>query len=281
MVEMQQTPTIALQIHGAQARIILMGRLLLCCFVLLRALPAWSDDADLARLFAQHRLNGTMVIAAQHGGQSFVHNPQRAAQRLPVASTFKIFNTLIALEEKVVSDKDTVLHWDGKQHAISDWNRDQTLASAFKVSCVWCYQQMAARIGAGTYRQYLHQAHYGELHEPFDSTRFWLDGSLQISAQEQIGFLRQIYQRQLPFSAHSYDTLRQIMLAEQTPAYRLYAKTGWASSVSPQVGWYVGYVETAKAVWFFATNIDIDDAAQLPLRLSLTRAALQAKGIIE
>ena len=258
-----------------------MSRLLLCCFILLRALPAWSDDATLARLFAQHQLSGTMVISTLNGGQSFVHNSKRAGQRLPVASTFKIFNTLIALEEKVVSEKNTVLHWDGKQHAITEWNRDQTLASAFKVSCVWCYQQMAAGIGADRYRHYLRQAHYGELREPFDHTRFWLDGSLQISAQEQISFLKQVYRRQLPFSAHSYDTLRQIMLAEQTPAYRLYAKTGWASSASPQVGWYVGYVETAKDVWFFATNIDLNDAAQLPLRLSLTRAALQAKGVID
>lgn len=258
-----------------------MFRFLLGCFILFVASPARSDDAALALLFAKHHVNGTLVISALRADQSYVHNPQRAAERLPVASTFKIFNSLIALEEKVVNDKGTVLHWDGKQREIADWNHDQTLASAFKVSCVWCYQQMAARIGADKYRQYLHQASYGELREPFDNTRFWLDGSLQVSAQEQIRFLKQVYQRQLPFSAHSYDTLRQIMLAEQTASYRLYAKTGWASSVSPQVGWYVGYVETGKEVWFFATNIDINDAAQLPLRLSLTRTALQTKGIIE
>lgn len=258
-----------------------MFRFLLCCFALFATSPAWSDDAALARLFAKHHASGTLVISALRGGQSFIHNPQRAAQRLPVASTFKIFNSLIALQEGVVSNQDSQLHWDGTQYAIADWNHDQTLASAFKVSCVWCYQQMAARIGADKYRQYLHQAHYGELREPFDSTRFWLDGSLQISAQEQIDFLKQVYQRQLPFSAHSYDTLRQIMLAEQTATYRLYAKTGWASSASPQVGWYVGYVETAKQVWFFATNLDISDASQLPLRLTLTREALQAKGILD
>ncbi len=258
-----------------------MFRFLLGCFILFVTSPARSDDAALALLFAKHHVNGTLVISALHADQSYVHNSQRAAERLPVASTFKIFNSLIALEEKVVNDKGTVLHWDGKQREIANWNHDQTLASAFKVSCVWCYQQMAARIGADKYRQYLHQASYGELREPFDHTRFWLDGSLQVSAQEQIRFLKQVYQRQLPFSTHSYDTLQQIMLAEQTATYRLYAKTGWATSVSPQVGWYVGYVETGKDVWFFATNIDINDAAQLPLRLSLTRAALQIKGVIE
>ena len=67
----------------------------------------------------------------------------------------------------------------------------------------------------------------------------------------------------------------------KTPNYALHAKTGWAASVNPQVGWYVGYVETAKAVWFFATNIGVSDEGDLPLRQKLTREALQTKGIIE
>jgi beta-lactamase class D len=71
------------------------------------------------------------------------------------------------------------------------------------------------------------------------------------------------------------------MLAEKTPNWSLWAKTGWAARNTPQIGWYVGYVETADDVWFFATNIDIRTANDLPLRQSLTREALQAKGIIE
>lgn len=58
-------------------------------------------------------------------------------------------------------------------------------------------------------------------------------------------------------------------------------KTGWAIRVEPQVGWYLGYVETPKDVWFFATNIEVLDEKDLPLRQKLAREALQAKGIIE
>lgn len=78
----------------------------------------------------------------------------------------------------------------------------------------------------------------------------------------------------------SYDTLKTIMLAEAAPGYSLFAKTGWAASVSPQIGWYVGYVETSDDVWIFATNITIRDVSDLPLRVQLTREALQAKGIL-
>jgi beta-lactamase class D len=61
----------------------------------------------------------------------------------------------------------------------------------------------------------------------------------------------------------------------------MWAKTGWATRVNPQVGWYVGYIETTTDVWFFATNIEVRDEQDLPLRQQLTRDALQAKGVIK
>ena len=94
-------------------------------------------------------------------------------------------------------------------------------------------------------------------------------------------FLKKIYQRSLPFSTPSYEKLQQIMVVEQTPAFTIRAKTGLAGKSKPQLGWYVGYVETTKDVWFFAMNIEIRDEKDVSLRLKLTREALQAKGVFE
>ena len=244
------------------------------------ALSAQAEDQAIAELLAQHQLQGTMVIASLNSGRTFVHDDARAGQRYTVASTFKILNTLIALQEGLVTGKDSVFTWDGKVRSIASWNRDQTLESAFKLSCVWCYQQLAVQIGPQKYREYLHSLDFGQLHEPFNVSTFWLDGSLQISAREQVAFLQQVYQRSLPFSSQAYDTLQEIMLVEKTPDYTLYAKTGLAGDTTPEIGWYVGYVVTSSDVWLFATNLDIHDDAELPLRLSLTREALQAKGVL-
>ena len=90
------------------------------------------------------------------------------------------------------------------------------------------------------------------MQEPFSLTTFWLDGSLEISALEQVEFLKKVYLRSLPFSPFSYETLKKIMFVDQSATYTIYAKTGWASRAKPQVGWYVGYLETPKNVWFFA-----------------------------
>lgn len=243
--------------------------------------PTPSEDPEMARLFAAAGVEGTLVIASADGRQSYVHNGRRAARRYPAASTFKILNSLIALEEGVISGAEDRLQWDGTRHNFESWNRDQTLRSAFQVSCVWCYQELARRIGPARYRHHLRQAGYGELREPFELTRFWLDGSLRVSALDQIELLRRITRRSLPYRPQSYDTLRQVMLVESGPEvaypYELRAKTGWATISSPEIGWYVGYAESRGRVWLFALNIDLRSEADLPLRLKLAWAALDSK----
>lgn len=257
----------------------MLPRLLLLMSLVLPDAVMAEDDA-LEKLFARYGVQGTIVIASQREGVRYIHHDVRAEMPFPTASTFKILNTLIAVQEKVIAGKDSVLEWDGQHREIEDWNRDQTLQSAFKVSCVWCYQAMARRVGAEKYRDYLRATGYGILREPFDATTFWLDGSLQISAVGQVEFLERLHAGTLPFSQQAFDTLREIMLAEKTPSYALWTKTGWAARSTPQVGWYVGYVETLDDVWYFALNIDITDEQALPLRAKLTREALVEKGIL-
>lgn len=258
-----------------------MNKFFIAFLALLLSPPATAEDQALAKLFSLRGMEGTIVISSLSNKKTFIHNDLRANQRFSTASTFKIMNTLISLEEKAISGKDGVLKWDGHIYDLPDWNRDQTLESAFKVSCVWCFQALARQVGAEKYRKYLYQSAYGELREPFEETTFWLDGSLQISAMEQVNFLKKVYLRTLPFSTSAYETLQQIMLVEKTSAFTMRAKTGWATRVKPQIGWYVGYVETPEDVWFFATNIEIRSEKDLPLRQKLTREALQEKDVIE
>lgn len=220
-----------------------------------------------------------MVLSSLNTGNTFLHNELRANNHYSPASTFKVVNSLIALEEGVVTGEGIEFYWDGQVHGIENWNADQSLETAFGVSCVWCFQELARRLGAEIYAEYLSQLNYGSLEENFDLTTFWLDGSLRVSATEQIELLKQVYLRNPVFSESSYDKLEEIMLVDQTAEYSLWAKSGWAARNRPYLGWYIGYVKTAEDVWFFATNINAEQK-DLPLRALLTREALMAKGII-
>ena len=127
---------------------------------------------------------------------------------------------------------------------------------------------------------YIQQANYGQLRQPYNETEFWLDGALTISAEQQVAFLRKIVERKLKFKASSYDTLKKIMLSDETERYRLYAKTGLATRNTPSVGWYIGFVETSDDTWLFALNLAARDAKDLPLRIQIAKDALKAKGVL-
>ncbi|NTW57116.1 MAG: class D beta-lactamase [Chlorobiaceae bacterium] len=241
---------------------------------------AYAEDRELDSLFTASGIDGSMVISSLKTGKLFIGDEKRAGRKVSPASTFKIFNTLIALRERAVTENDNLLKWDGHKYDFPDWNRDQTLESAFRVSCVWYYQELARRIGEEKYRRYLKDAGYGELREPFDAVSFWLDGSLLISPFGQVDFLKKVYERKLPFSKEAYDKLAKIMVSESGPGYTIRAKTGWAGRMEPQAGWFVGYVETENEVSFFALVIDIRSESDLPLRKGLAIEALKLKGII-
>lgn len=257
-----------------------MAKLILLACSLCLSFFVRAEDSAIEQLFRSAGIDGTIVIESVSTGQRFVHNDPRSKQPFTAASTFKVLNTLIALEEGVISGADAIFQWDGTPYEIANWNNDQTLESAFKASCVWCYQQLARRVGAMKYPSYIQQSNYGQLRQPFNETEFWLDGSLTISAEQQVAFLRQIVERKLPFKASSYDTLKKIMLTDVTERYRLYAKTGWATRNASPVGWYVGFVETPDDIWIFALNLATRDAKDLPLRIQIAKDALKAKGAL-
>lgn len=97
------------------------------------ASPAPCEDNDLAGLFADREVAGTIVLSELVGSKRYVFNERRANTTFVPASTFKILNTLIALETGAVSEND-IIKWDGKDKGLAVWNRDQTLESAFNSS---------------------------------------------------------------------------------------------------------------------------------------------------
>ena len=90
-----------------------LSKFFIAIFASLLSSAAVAEDPALAKLFEQHGIDGTLVISSLHSGKTFMHNDTRATRRYSTASTFKILNTLISLEEKAITGKDDVLKWDG------------------------------------------------------------------------------------------------------------------------------------------------------------------------
>jgi len=245
-------------------------------FLLLLPSSLLANDDDINALYLAEGVEGTLLIESLSGTVQYTNDSAKVAQAYIPASTFKIPNTLIALEEGVIGDQFEIIKWDGVERQYAPWNSDQTLATAFARSCVWCYQRFAKQIGDAHYQQYLDAFDYGNKKTGQDVETFWLDGELRVSPSDQTHFLRKVYMEQLPVKARNIKILKEIMLVEETPTYRLRAKTGWKG----QNGWYVGYIEAGDEVWFFAHHMMVTGQADLPLRRKLVIEALKLKGII-
>jgi beta-lactamase class D len=107
-----------------------------------------------------------------------------------------------------------------------------------------------------------------------------LQGPLQITPKAQIEFLQRLYRDELPFSQQTMAIVKDIMVREQTPAYTLRGKTGWLDSTTPNIGWFVGYLEQNKNVYFFATTIDMHKPEDTSARIELTRLSLKDLGLL-
>lgn len=229
----------------------------------------------------------TFVLFSASGGERLVINPQRAATRLSPFSTFKIPNTAIALETGVVPNLEDQLSFDRERYPVEDWWPQRwyaeplTLPQAFRISAVPIYQEIARKVGAQRMQRYVDEFDYGNRDISSGIDSFWLAGSLEISALEQVEFLQQVYEGQTPALARNLDLIKTTMLVEEKDGYRLYAKTG-AGYVGEQsaLGWYVGFVENASGVHYFALNVTGRDFAEIQeTRLRLVRAHLAAAGV--
>ena len=244
------------------------------------ALPRVEEQPEFAQHFREAGVTGTFVLYDPSEGQALVHNAERAREQFIPASTFKVLNSLVALESGVIADTTTVFQWDGTEREIGAWNRDHTLATAFENSVVWYYQEVARRIGETEMSRRVQSVGYGNDDIGGGVDQFWLTGDLRISPLEQVAFLVRLHERRLPFSDRTMERVEGIMVEERGPGYVLHAKTGWARWTPADIGWYVGYVVRSGRPYYFALNMDIERPEQGAARRAITRAILADLGIL-
>lgn len=231
------------------------------CFFSACSINNVNEDHSLKKYFDAEHVNGCFGLFDNGRGNFTVYNLKRFRDSAYTpASTFKIVNSLIGLQTGVIKDENMVIKWDSVKRWNPDWNKDLTMAEAFKVSAVNYYQEVARRIGRDTMKRWIDTLAYGNknISGPIDS--FWLNNHLKITPDEELGLVKKLYFDQLPFYQSTQQTVRNVMLHESNANYKLSYKTGWGNKENGnEIGWIVGWIEENKHPYFFVLNIESND----------------------
>jgi beta-lactamase class D len=242
-------------------------------------------DNSLNHFFEENQVNGTFAIFNNGTGEFTVYNLKRYRDSafLP-ASTFKIVNSLIGLQTGKIANDSMIIKWDGIKRPNPEWNKDLTMYDAFRVSSVPYYQEVARRIGKDTMQFWLDSLSYGTKKITSRLDTFWLDNSLKITPDEQLGLVKRLYFHQLPFFDTYEDIVKRAMLFEDNANYKLSYKTGWGTTEKGNdLAWIVGWIEENKHPYFFVLNFESPNSnTDIPsIRIKMLKGILKQLGFLE
>jgi len=227
------------------------------------------------------------LLYDEQDGHTTREPAEACSTRVTPASTFKIPHALAALDSRVVPGPHETIAYDGSPLPFERWKHDHDLASAMRDSVVWYFQRIAERLGIERERAYLKAFEYGNRHASGPLTSFWLGDSLQISPEEQLTFLRRLFEGRLPVRDDVARTVRGILVQ---PAGRIvnaagehsfaptwpegttvYAKTGRGEEQGRAVVWLVGRVERGERGWIFVSCVIGSEEALAAVNLAAAR----------
>ena len=241
-------------------------------------------DNNIKRNFDSFHVSGTFGLYDNGTGQFTIYNLSRFKDSaFQPASTFKIVNALVGFETGKLVNEKMPIKWDGviRKYPNGDtataWNKDLTAEEAFKVSAIPYFQELAKRIGKDTMQFWLDSLKYGTKKIKTRIDSFWLDNSLKITADEEMGLVKKLYFNQLPFQKRTQDLVKKMMLAEDNANYKLSYKTGWGFLDNGKaIGWIVGWIEENRHPYFFVLNLEAPHNTNLQdLRLNLLKDILK------
>ena len=114
---------------------------------------------------------------------------------------------------------------------------------------------VAREIGGVREKEYLTRIQYGNA-DPSGGVDRSGSTAPSISAMNR-WISPKLYRNELPFKVEHQRLVKDIMIVEAGRDWILRAKTGWQARVEPQIGWWVGWVETPTGAVIFALNIDL------------------------
>jgi len=215
-------------------------------------------------------------------------------RQMSPCSTFKIPLSLMGYDAAILEDEINPV-WnfqEGYDDWLISWRSPQSPSSWMRHSCVWYSKMLSLKLGLEKVQNYLTSFEYGNqdmsggLAEPGPLNPFWINSSVKISPQEQVGFIQKMIQGKLPISTKALRMTKMISFKEElTEGWKLFGKTGWSGSDITKDGktlehsWFVGWIEKDHHFYPFAYLIR-EGKINLDARIPRVKRLLVESGVM-
>lgn len=206
------------------------------------------EDDSLSKYFEHLHEKGTFAMFDNGTGEFTIYDVGRYRDSVYLpASTFNIVTAMIGIETGLVKDSNAV---------ISEGDSSVKMHDAFQASDNSWFGELAKRIGKDTMQRWLDTLGYGRRYnKPLvkdNLETFWLDNSMKVTADEQLGLVKKLYFGQLPFQPRSQRIVKNMMKREDNSNYKLSYITGSGSANNGHpIGWIIGFIEENRHPYFF------------------------------
>lgn len=241
-------------------------------------------DNSLKKYFDAHKVEGCFTMLQNTDGQITVYNMDLDTQRFQPSSTFHLVTSLVGLQTGRITNEDMVVRWDRLNRSRKEWNRNMNMKEAFRVGADPYFHQIATRIGTDTLKAWIDTLNYGNKIFSTETDSAWVNNTLKISPDEQLGLLKKLYFDQLPFRKSVMESVRNAMVKEENTLYKLSYVTGNGIDDSGQpIGWVSGWIEENLHVYFYVTFVrSANPSADLTrMQIDITRDILKEYGFFQ
>lgn len=204
---------------------------------------------DLKKYFDSANVDGSFSLLNNQMGDVTVYNMKLDTLRVTPATSFNVFAALVGIQTGKITNESMVMSPDSAQKGL-------TLKEAITNASLPYFQKITKEIGKDTLKFWIDTVSYGNKKVEGGVDSFWLNHSLRISPDEQLGLMSKLYFDQLPFQKYAQQMVRDAMLREDNTLYKLSYATGTGTDADANhIGWVVGWVEENLHVYFFVTLV--------------------------
>ncbi|MBM3414616.1 MAG: class D beta-lactamase [Bacteroidetes bacterium] len=192
-----------------------------------------EQDSKLETYFRENNLKGSFAIMDNGTGRFTVHDLKRFRDSgYSPAGTFAVVQALIGLQT-------------GQITGVTYVDTDSLPVLEKKGAQAWMDS-----LGYGARND-------NELFKINKVDSFWVDNSLKVTPDAQLGLVKQLYFGQLPFFKVYQEMVKRVLSREENTLYRLGYTTGVGTEPGGnQIGWVLGWIEENNHAYFFVLNCE-------------------------